>query len=94
MGVTKMGHEARISSRIDADLKQQADSILAEIGIKPSQAIALFYTQIVRQRGLPLDLKIPNDELVAAIHEARDPKSKETRKRYDSTTELFDDLDF
>ena len=90
---TTMAQEARISSRIDADLKREADSILAEIGMKPSQAIALFYTQIVRERGLPLDLKIPNEKLEAAITEARDPEFKQSMKSYGSARELLDDLD-
>ena len=88
-----MAQEARISSRIDADLKREADSILAEIGMKPSQAIALFYTQIVRERGLPLDLKIPNEQLEAAMREARDPEFKQNTKSYGSAYELLDDLD-
>ena len=89
----KMAQEARISSRIDADLKKQADSILAEIGMKPSQAITLFYTQIVRQRGIPLSLKIPNEGLEAAMREARDPEFKKTARRYSSVDEFMEDLD-
>lgn len=89
-----MAQEARISSRIDADLKREADSILAEIGMKPSQAIALFYTQIVRQRGIPLSLKIPNERLEDAMQEARDPELQDARKKYGSAKELLDDLDF
>ena len=88
-----MAQEARISSRIDADLKKQADSILAEIGMKPSQAITLFYTQIVRQRGIPLSLKIPNEGLEAAMREARDPEFKKTARRYSSVDEFMEDLD-
>lgn len=64
-----MTQEARISSRIDANIKAQAETILAELGIKPSQAISMFYTQIVHQRGIPLELKIPNDETLAAMNE-------------------------
>lgn len=61
--------EARISSRIDSKLKAAGDAILAELGVKPSQAISMFYAQIVRQRGLPLELKLPNEETVQALKE-------------------------
>ena len=88
-----MAQEAHISSRIDADLKKQADSILAEIGMKPSQAITLFYTQIVKQRGIPLSLKIPNEGLEAAMREARDPEFEKTARRYSSVDEFMEDLD-
>lgn len=87
-----MASEARISSRIDADLKKQGDAILAEIGMKPSQAITLFYTQIVRQRGFPLSLHVPNEALESAMREARDPEFGKTAKSYSSAREMFDDL--
>ena len=64
-----MTQDARISSRIDRDLKTKADAILNELGIKPSQAIAMFYTQIVKQRGIPLELRIPNDVTISALSE-------------------------
>lgn len=88
-----MTQDARISSRIDADLKREADAILAEIGMKPSQAIALFYTQIVRQRGIPLSLKVPNEALEEAMREARDPEFKRQATAYGSAREMFDALD-
>lgn len=88
-----MAQEARISSRIDADLKREADSILAEIGMKPSQAIALFYTQIVRQRGIPLSLKLPNEALEDAMSEARDPEFKQSAERYASVGAFMSDLE-
>lgn len=88
-----MTQEARISSRIDADLKREADAILAEIGMKPSQAIALFYTQIVRQRGIPLSLKLPNEALEDAMREARDPAFKTTARRHASVDAFMADLD-
>ncbi len=83
-----MAQEARISSRIDRDLKTKSEAILAELGIRPSQAITMFYTQIIRQRGLPLELKIPNDETIAAMNE-----DLSNAKRYNSAQALFDDMD-
>jgi len=61
--------EARISSRIDSDLKTKSEAILAQLGIKPSQAITMFYTQILEHRGIPFETKIPNDETIAALNE-------------------------
>ncbi len=82
-----MGQEARISSRIDADLKEKGDAILSELGIKPSQAISMFYTQIVRQHGIPLELKIPNAETIEAMNE-----DLTNRKRFTSIKDLMADL--
>ena len=82
-----MTQQARINSRIDAELKKQGDSILAELGIKPSQAITMFYKQIVRQRGLPFATRIPNDETIKALNE-----DLSGQKRFSSIKELMDDL--
>jgi len=83
---------ARISSRINRDLKEQADAILAEIGLKPSQAITMFYTQIVRQRWFPLNLKIPNEETIAALDALRDPEARKTANRFSSVEDMMSDL--
>jgi DNA-damage-inducible protein J len=83
-----MAQEARISSRIDAELKNKADSILAQIGIKPSQAITMFYTQIVQQRGIPFELKIPNEATIEALNE-----DITNAKRYTNLDTMFADLD-
>ncbi len=83
-----MTQEARISARIDAKLKNTADNILLQIGIKPSQAINMFYTQIVRQGGIPFELKIPNEKTVAALHE-----DISKAKRYTNLDNMFADLD-
>ena len=82
-----MTQEAQISSRIDAELKKQGDSILAELGINSSQAITLFYRQIVRQHGLPLATKMPNDETIEALNE-----DLSEQRRFSSIEALMDDL--
>ena len=53
-----MSQEARISSRIEPQLKAQGDAVLAELGLKPSQAVSMFYTQLVRHRRLPFDASL------------------------------------
>ena len=83
-----MTQEARISSRIDTQLKQEGDAILAGMGLKPSQAIKMFYHQIVMHRGLPFEAKIPNKETVAAMNEDLSKK-----KRFSSVEALMKDLD-
>ena len=79
--------EARISSRINSDLKDKGDAILLELWIKPSQAISMFYSQIVRERKLPLELKIPNNETIAALNE-----DLSNAPRFDSIDDLMADL--
>ena len=40
-------------SRIDAKLKREAEAVLEEIGLSPRTALELFYSQIIKLRGLP-----------------------------------------
>jgi len=42
--------------QIPKTIKDEAESILSSIGIEPSQAINMFYRQIVIQHKLPFDL--------------------------------------
>ena len=54
-----MRKTANLCVRIEPEIKKQAESILADLGIQPSQAINMFYKQIILNEGLPFDAKIP-----------------------------------
>lgn len=65
-----MPKTATIHTRIEPEIKIQVDNILNELGISTTEAINLFFRQIIRYRGIPLDLRIPNIETITSIHEA------------------------
>ncbi len=44
---------ANVIARIEPEIKEQAESILAEMGISASLGINMFYHQIIKVRGLP-----------------------------------------
>lgn len=50
---------ANLYARIEPELKDQAEQILSALGIPASNAITMFYKQIVLQGGLPFDVKLP-----------------------------------
>ena len=50
---------ANVYARIEPDVKEQAESILSALGIPASNAINMFYKQIILNRGLPFEVKIP-----------------------------------
>jgi DNA-damage-inducible protein J len=56
-----------VHARIDADTKEQAESIMRTLGLTPSQTVNLFYRQIIASRGIPFPVKIPNDETDATL---------------------------
>ena len=51
---------ANLYARNEPEVKNQAESILSTLGLSASSAINMFYKQIVLQRGLPFDVKIPS----------------------------------
>lgn len=55
---------ANLYVRIEPDVKEQAESILSALGIPASNAINMFYKQIILQRGLPFDVKIPENKMI------------------------------
>lgn len=79
-----------VRARIRPDLKEEAEAILESIGLSTTDAIRLLFTQITLQRGMPFELKLPNDETKAAIDEAL---QRQNLVSADSATELIDDLE-
>lgn len=61
-----MAKSANLYARIEPDLKEQAESILAALGIPASNAITMFYKQIILQKGLPFDVKLPVSSILDA----------------------------
>jgi len=55
-----MANTTAVYARIDAGLKENAENILNQLGISPSSAIQMLYSQIVLTRGLPLNLHLPS----------------------------------
>lgn len=62
-----------IQARIDAQSKEQAKRILNFLGLSMSQAIALYFRQIILRQGIPFDIEIPN-ELTARVMAKADKK--------------------
>jgi addiction module RelB/DinJ family antitoxin len=54
-----MAKTSAVYAQIDTNLKEDAEKILSKLGISPSSAIQMFYSQIVLTNGLPLNLHLP-----------------------------------
>ena len=75
-------------ARIRPDIKSEAESIIHELGLSVSTAFELFYRQIIMNRGLPFDVRIPNETTLKAIEDAR----KGHGGKFATTDALFKDL--
>jgi len=50
-----------IRARVDPDLKEDAENVFGALGLSVTQAITLFYQQVTWYRGLPFELRVPNE---------------------------------
>jgi DNA-damage-inducible protein J len=57
------------SMRLDEEAKQEASKVFEKLGLTMGQAVNLFLYQVMLTRGLPFDVKIPNEETQKAIEE-------------------------
>ncbi|MCF6206227.1 MAG: type II toxin-antitoxin system RelB/DinJ family antitoxin [Sulfurovum sp.] len=72
-----MALDSTVRARIDSELKKDVEKILSELGLNTSQAITMFMKSIKRERGIPFELKIPNEETLKAFEEI---EAKESEK--------------
>ncbi len=56
----KMNKSATIQARIDPKIKNNAKKILNKLNLSMSEAISIFLTQVSLNKGIPFEIKIPN----------------------------------
>ena len=74
---------ANLYARIEPEVKEQAESILSALGIPASDAINMFYKQIILQRGLPFDVKIPSNKILNEDELTKEELAKEIFAAHD-----------
>lgn len=77
-----MAKTANLYARIEPELKEQAEAILTALGIPASNAITMFYRQIILQQGLPFDVKLPSAKPVDLSRLTPEQLSEELEKGY------------
>ena len=73
---------ANLYARIEPDVKEQAENILSALGIPASNAINMFYKQIILQKGIPFDVKIPSAKPVKMSQLSEEMLNAELEKGY------------
>jgi DNA-damage-inducible protein J len=77
---------AMIRARAEPQVKKRAEAVLRKLGLSPTDAITMFYLQIIRIGGLPFQ---PNATTLAAM---RDAERGENLVRANSAEEFFAEL--
>ena len=83
-GGDTMANTSAVYARIDTNLKDNAESILSQLGISPSSAIQMLYSQIVLKKGMPFELKLPSSKPLAVGAMTREQLDAELQKGVDS----------
>jgi len=79
-----MANTTAVYAHIDTALKENAEEILSQLGISPSSAIQMLYSQIVLTKGIPFDLRLPTTNPVAIGSMSQAELDKELTKGIDS----------
>ena len=83
-----MAIDTVVRARIAGSVKEEAARVLEQMGLSVSDAIRLLLVRIAREKALPFEVRVPNDETIAAMEEARRGEGK----KYRSVAEMMRDL--
>ena len=85
-----------IQARVDSKLKEEAESIMGQLGITLNEASRMFLTQVIIQKGIPFKPTLrtepiyePNEMLQQII---ADVETKKDLTHYKNTDEMWQDL--
>ena len=84
-----MAKEAMIRARIEPRLKAEVEDIFDELGLSITEAITLFYKQVKLNRGLPFEVRIPNETTLKAF---QDTDAGRRLVRNKDAQDMFDKL--
>ena len=94
-----MAKATTVTARIDPVLKQNTEEILNRLGISHSEVINILYSLITLQKGLPFDVKLPEDETSYVLQNpdlmrqiAESLKTYQAGKGYQPTPEEMNEI--
>lgn len=84
--------------RIEENTKKQAIELLEGLGLNLSDAVNMFLRQVILQKGLPFEVKYPEDtlefktEVIEAMEEARRISRDPSVKEYTDVNQMFKEI--
>ena len=91
-----VSNTTNLNVRVDSTLKKESDELFKNLGLNMSTAINMFLTKCVKTSSIPFMIEEPkpSKELKKALKEVDYMmKHPEKYKKYNSTEELFEELD-
>ncbi len=78
-----------VRARVDKEVKVSVEHILDRLGLSVSEAINLFMSQIILNRGIPFEVKIPNKTTLKTF---KDTDNNRNLVRCKNSKEMFKKL--
>ncbi len=78
-----MARTSNIFARVEPEVKEQAEQVLEQLGIPMSNAIGMFLRQVVMQRGIPFEMKLPASKPLAIGSLTKEQFDEEMQKGMD-----------
>lgn len=79
-----MARTANVFAHVEPEIKEQAEQVLERLGIPMSNAVGMFLRQIVLQRGIPFEMKLPQE--VPAAYQSLTKEQFDREKKQSDTT--------
>ena len=57
-----MSKSTNLYVRVEPNIKENAETILSQLGIPMSNAVCIFLKQVILHRGLPFDVALPTSQ--------------------------------
>lgn len=75
-----MARTSNVFARVEPEVKEQAEIILNQLGIPMSNAVGMFLRQVVIQRGIPFDIKLPANKPISVSELTKEQLNAEIAK--------------
>lgn len=82
-----MARTASVFARVEPEIKEQAEQVLDRLGIPMSKAVGMFLRQVVLQRGIPFDMKLPLEAPLAYASLTKEQFDSEMKKGIEDVQE-------
>lgn len=83
--------DAVVRARVTSEVKSQASAIFKSMGLTTSDAIRMMLVQVVAEKALPFEIKLPNSTTQEAINASRTGDTTSFSSLDDMFSELNDD---
>lgn len=91
-----MSKTTTMNIRIEPNLKKEVEEVLTDLGMNISDAVTIYFKQIVLTDSIPLQIKRPkfNKKTLEAIKEADEiMKHPDNYKSYNNIYEIIEEID-